>query len=138
MFRLRCTPPSQRRLPHWTVPPQPCASRCPVKFTGKRLDLVSTDKYRLEPPFRIIFHVGKYHYWVMRYPAVAKGPPSRSDGEPLHHLDRRHTLESQGPVSRPRKGSMDEGWRESLQAVKFDGKFWISRNGKAVTLGPTT
>ena len=99
-----------------------------IEYVGPRAHLIDTSLWQ-ESPSRIIFHDGIYHTWIM----------TLHDGEedqwPEHYTFRaenyhltsddgyRWTVGEQMPDGEP--GRFDEDWREGLQVVKFDGKFWM-------------
>jgi len=94
-----------------------------IEFIGDKSQLVNTDRHRLESPSRIIFHEGKYHCWIMHLGASAKRGRGQRNIYITSTDGTRWTVE--GVFPNGEKGSLDSGWREGIQVVKFDGKFWM-------------
>ncbi len=101
----------------------------PIVFSGKNLELVSTQKHRLESPSRIIWHNGKYHSWIMHICAKNLGGTGITNVYITSNDGKNWNVEGLFPNGE--KGSMDEGWREGIQVVKFDGKFWMFYAGSS-------
>ena len=96
-----------------------------IEYIGDKKALVDDGLWK-ESPSRIIYHGGKYHVWFMHL-------DTRIKNEGLGFRAKNHYLTSsdgykwevidQMPNGEP--GSFDDVWREGLQVVKFDGKFWM-------------
>jgi hypothetical protein len=95
-----------------------------IEYIGDKKDLVDLKLWQ-ESPSRIIFHNGKYHTWIMHityYKEVGRIEEARNyyltsdDGT-------RWKVETELLPGEP--GSFDDFWREGLQVVAFEGKFWM-------------
>jgi len=96
-----------------------------IEYIGDKKNLVDDQLWK-ESPSRIIYHGGKYHVWFMHLDTrkstnemwcVAKNfYLTSTDGYKWEVMD-------EIPNGEPR--SFDNVWREGLQVVKYDGKFWM-------------
>jgi hypothetical protein len=102
-----------------------------IEYIGDKKELIDLNLWQ-ESPSRIIFHEGKYHTWIMhlkfyRNVGVIKEPKNyyltSEDGY-------RWKVEAELPPGEP--GSFDDFWREGLQVVAFDGKFWMFYAGNGM------
>jgi len=101
-----------------------------IEYIGDNKDLIDLNLWQ-ESPSRIIFHDGKYHTWIMHltfYRSVGRIGEARN-----YYLSSedgyRWKVEAECPPGEP--GSYDDIWREGLQVVAFDGKFWMFYAGNA-------
>jgi hypothetical protein len=101
-----------------------------IEYIGDKKDLVDLKLWQ-ESPSRIIFHNGKYHTWIMHltyYKEVGRIEEARN-----YYLTSEDgyswKVETECPPGEP--GSFDDLWREGLQVVAFEGKFWMFYAGNA-------
>ena len=101
-----------------------------IEYIGDNKDLIDLNLWQ-ESPSRIIFHDGKYHTWIMHltfYRSVGRSEKARN-----YYLSSedgyRWKVEAECPPGET--GSYDDIWREGLQVVAFDGKFWMFYAGNA-------
>ena len=101
----------------------------PLVFTGKHLELVNTAQQRLESPSRTTRSNGKYHTWIMQCGAVNLGKSEEINVYITSKDGINWNVE--GGFPNGDKGSMDENWREGIQVVKFEGKYWMFYTGNS-------
>jgi hypothetical protein len=96
-----------------------------IKFTGPKKDLVDLKIWQ-ESPSRIIYHDGKYHAWFMSLDNRNNPKGMGYDAKNIYVTspDGYH-WEVQGEIPNGEPGSFDDVWREGLQVVKYDNKFWM-------------
>lgn len=101
-----------------------------IEYIGDKKDLIDLNLWQ-ESPSRIIFHNGKYHTWIMHLTFYREvGRLEKPKNYYLTSEDGyRWKVEAELPPGEP--GSFDDFWREGLQVVAFDGKFWMFYAGNA-------
>ena len=96
-----------------------------IEYIGPKKDLVDLKLWQ-ESPSRIIYDGGKYHVWFMHL-------DNRINPEGMGYAAKNFYLTSadgykwevMGEIPNGEPGSFDDVWREGLQVVKYDGKFWM-------------
>jgi len=101
-----------------------------IEYIGDKKELIDLNLWQ-ESPSRIIFHKGKYHTWIMHLTFYREvGRLEKPKNYYLTSEDGyRWKVEAELPPGEP--GSFDDFWREGLQVVAFDGKFWMFYAGNA-------
>lgn len=95
-----------------------------IEYIGDKKELIDLNLWQ-ESPSRIIFHNGKYHTWIMH---LKYFKDSGKELEPKNYYltsddGTRWKVEAEFLPGEP--GSFDDFWREGVQVVAFDGKFWM-------------
>jgi hypothetical protein len=111
-----------------------------IEYIGDKKELIDLKLWQ-ESPSRIIFHNGKYHTWIMH---LKYFKDSGKELEPKNYYltsddGTRWKVEAELLPGEP--GSFDDFWREGVQVVAFDGKFWMFYAANAsddVTYGMTS
>ncbi len=96
-----------------------------IEYIGDKKGLVDDQLWK-ESPSRIIYDGGKYHVWFMHL-------DTRTNKEGMGYQAKNFYLTSSdgykwevvGEIPNGKSGSFDDVWREGLQVVKHDGKFWM-------------
>jgi len=102
-----------------------------IEYVGPKADLIDTKLWQ-ESPSRIIFHDGKYHTWIMHL-HNGKKPAGYGDWAKNYYMTSEdgYKWNIEARVPEGEEGDFDESWREGLQVVKFEGKFWMFFAGNA-------
>ena len=96
-----------------------------IEYIGEKKALVDDQLWK-ESPSRIIYHNGKYHVWFMHIDTRKNtdGMGFQAKNYYLTSADG-HKWEVIDEMPNGDPGSFDDVWREGLQVVKYDGKFWM-------------
>jgi len=96
-----------------------------IEYVGDKKDLVD-DQIWKESPSRILYHGGKYHVWLMHLDTRIHndGMGFRAKNFYLTSTEG-YKWEVMDEIPNGEPGSFDDVWREGLQVVKFDSKFWM-------------